>query len=35
VEKIAKEIDSTAFARVTVEDLELLEHGASAGYSQD
>ncbi len=35
VEKIAKEIDSTAFARVTVEDLELLEHCASAGYAQD
>lgn len=35
VEKIAKEIDSTAFARVTVEDLELLEHGATAGFTQD
>jgi uncharacterized protein YlxP (DUF503 family) len=35
VEKIAREIDSTAFARVTVEDLELLEHGASAGFTQD
>ena len=35
VEKIAKEIDETAFARVTVEDLELLEHGSSPGYEQD
>lgn len=34
VEKIAKEIDSTAIARVTVEDLELLEHGTSAGFEQ-
>lgn len=35
VEKVAKEIDQTAFARVTVEDLELLEHGTSPGYEQD
>ena len=35
LERIAKEIDSTAFARVTVEDLELLEHGAGAGFTQD
>ncbi|MBC7387076.1 MAG: DUF503 family protein [Cryobacterium sp.] len=35
VEKIAKEIDQTAFARVTVEDLEILEHGTSPGYEQD
>ena len=35
VERIAKEIDSIAFARVTVEDLELLEHGTSPGFSQD
>lgn len=35
VEKIASEIDKTAFARVTVEDLELLEHGSSPGYEQD
>ncbi len=35
VEKIAAEIDKTAFARVTVEDLELLEHGTSPGYEQD
>lgn len=35
VEKIAAEIDQTAFARVTVEDLELLEHGATPGYSLD
>lgn len=35
VEKIAKEIDQTAFARVTVEDLELLEHGATPGFSMD
>jgi uncharacterized protein YlxP (DUF503 family) len=34
VEKIAKEIDRTAFARVTVEDLELLEHGTSPGFEQ-
>jgi len=26
VERICKEIDSTAFARVTVEDTDLLEH---------
>ena len=35
VEKIAGEIDATAFARVTVEDLELLEHGATPGYERD
>jgi uncharacterized protein YlxP (DUF503 family) len=35
VEKIAKELDSIAFARVTVEDLELLEHGTSAGFAKD
>jgi uncharacterized protein YlxP (DUF503 family) len=35
VEKVAKEIDETAFARVTVEDLELLEHGSSPGYEQE
>ncbi len=35
VEKIAAEIDKTAFARVTVEDLELLEHGGTPGYERD
>lgn len=35
VEKIAAEIDKTAFARVTVEDLELLEHGSTPGYEKD
>ena len=35
VEKIAKELDSIAFAHVTVEDLELLEHGTSPGFAQD
>ena len=32
---VPKEIDETAFARVTVEDLELLEHGTSPGFAQD
>lgn len=35
VETIAQEIDQTAFARVTVEDLELLEHGTSQGWEQE
>ena len=32
---IAAEIDKTAIARVTVEDLVLLEHGTSPGFEQD
>lgn len=35
VEKICKTIDETAFARVTVEDCELLEHGGPSSLDPE
>lgn len=35
VEKICRTIDETAFARVTVEDVELLEHGGPSSLDGD